>query len=215
MKVIIHGVKDRRWYIENFLIPQLQQQNIEEIKVWLDNDKVGNLLSCMQCFENLPDDNENTWHLQDDIVLCKDFKKRAEKFESYNGLVNGISVLDCEKEYEKGETDIQNMWYSFPCIMIPNNIAKGCSSWFNEKSNTKEYQTWLVTQRGDDAVFKDYIADVHPDIKVFNVVPNLVDHIDYLLGGSTGWVRRHPIRSLYWEDEEIVEDLERRIKGFG
>ena len=76
MKILIHAVPQRLWYVQNFMLPQLRQQGYEEAQIFLDDRKLGNLEACLQSFEQLPDEG-GTWHLQDDLLLAKDFVRRA------------------------------------------------------------------------------------------------------------------------------------------
>lgn len=78
---MIHTCNNRKWYVEQYLIPSmcLQGINLDHIKIWLDKDNIGCLESCMQSFASLPEDGY-TWHLQDDIIICSNFKQKTEKF---------------------------------------------------------------------------------------------------------------------------------------
>lgn len=217
MKYIIHAYEKRMWYVNNFIIPQLNEQGIKnkDILVWNDKLEVGCLDSCMQLFATLPDNDENICHLQDDVLICQDFKKRVEKFKNFDGIVCGISVLPSEEDNETGETNLDNMWWSFPCIIIPNKFAKECSQWFDSQINKPKHRNWIVRHRGDDAIFKYYLQEKHPDVKIYNVIPNLVNHIDDLIGGGTCYNRKDLFRSRYWDDNERVEKLKRCIESRG
>ena len=46
-----------------------------------------------------------------------------------------------------------------------------------------------------------------------NLNPNIVDHIDYLIGGTVNSSKRSmQIRSRFWQDEYLVEELEKKLK---
>ncbi|HAV89733.1 MAG TPA: hypothetical protein DCW44_00425 [Eubacterium sp.] len=217
MKYIIHACNKRLWYVNNFIIPSMVKQKIKksDILVWLDKECAGVLESCMQCFDSLPDNDENVWHLQDDILICRDFKKQTESFKNYDGIVCGLSVLDMEDEYETGETNVQNFWYSFPCIMIPNKIAKECARWFEKNQFKKQFVNWIISNKGDDYIFKFFIEAKHPDIKIYNICPNIVNHIDDLIGGTTHTNKRpNLLRSKYWYDDELTEELEKELEVY-
>ena len=50
-------------------------------------------------------------------------------------------------------------------------------------------------------------------LAVINYAPNLVEHIDWLIGGSSlGHWQRHMPRSARWEDEELVSELRERLR---
>ena len=76
MRILIHAVPQRMWYVQNFMISQLREQGYEGEDIFVDDRKLGNLEACLQSFEQLPDEG-GTWHLQDDLLLAKDFVKRA------------------------------------------------------------------------------------------------------------------------------------------
>ena len=49
----------------------------------------------------------------------------------------------------------------------------------------------------------------HKDMTITNLTPNIVDHVDYIIGGSVINVGRQKLvyRSAFWEDEDLVEAL--------
>ena len=218
MKYIIHACNSRMWYVKDFMIPDMLKQGIKaaDIEIYLDKEGIGNLEACMSCFSKLPNDGY-TWHLQDDVLISSRFKEVTEKYGTYKGLVNGVCTLFDEANNNSiGEVVFDNAWYSFPCIMIPNRLAKECSSWFYNKSlGNHKYIRWVEWHKGDDFIFKEFIYKHYPDIKVINLVPNIVEHVDYLLGGSITNDNRSKdmdTRSKYWEEEELVKELEHRLK---
>ena len=53
----------------------------------------------------------------------------------------------------------------------------------------------------------------HKNDYVLNVVPNLVQHVDYMLGGSVANEKKHMRKpACYWVEHEREKDLGRRIK---
>ena len=75
------------------------------------------------------------------------------------------------------------------------------------------YDDWKEKKRGDDSVFKRYIRKYKPNTKFINLNPNIVDHIDYLINGSTSARKKigKKVESLYFEDKSIVKDLTKKI----
>lgn len=211
-KYLIHAVPKRMWYVERYLIPSMLKQGIYEssISVYNDINGEGNLKSCMKAFESCEGDG-GTWHLQDDVCICKDFKERTEKYN--NGLVCGFSSELYDGKGNTGYVDRENMWFSFPCIRIPNEMARGCADWvFNYIIGNPVYKRFWVNGVNDDWMFKQYLKDYHKDCTALNITPNLVDHVDYLIGGSTGKkVRPNPVRAQYWKDEDVIEELKRLL----
>ena len=68
MKIMIHTCPERLWYVEEFLVPSLIAQGIDDIKVWNDERRVGNLASCLASFASCS--GGETWHMQDDVVIA-------------------------------------------------------------------------------------------------------------------------------------------------
>ena len=219
-KYRIQTCKSRSWYVEDYLVPSLLAQGIVEsdIRVWLDENEDGNLLSCMKSFYATDgDDDEITWYLQDDVIICSDFKVRTESFD--NIVVCGFcSNYMHYIDLKEGLCETKHMWYSFPCIGIPNRVANGCAHWFfNFVIKNTGYNVYVNSRKMDDTLFWIYMQDFSKETSVINCVPNLVDHIDYLIGGSVAnKIReRKIVRSSYWEEPELVNELERRLKDEG
>ncbi len=217
MDFIIHTCSDREWYVDEFLIPSMLEQGIDpnDITVWIDRLKNGCLESCMQSWKSLPLQG-HTWHLQDDVIIARDFYKRVEEWEHFEGIVCGLCTnYDKDRKHfcNQVSTNLTQIWFSFPCIRIPNKLAKKCAMYFY---STTEYDKWKNWKRGDDSVFRDYLKKHTTGVKYINLNPNLVDHIDYLLGGSTnnkkGKISK-PAESLYFPDRELVGELTKKIRS--
>ncbi len=215
MKVIIHTCNQRLWYVHQFLIPSLKAQGIEDVKLFLDIDNLGCLQACMKCFREVEGD-EHTWHLQDDVVIADNFKELAESYDWFNGIVCGIRT-----RYDEGRPDGDGtpmvdkgaMWSSFPCIRIPDILARGCAFSFDHDTG---YEKWKATNRGDDMVFRKFLRWHVPSAPFINALPNLVDHIDYLLGWSTSEKkkeRRLPSRALHF-DSSVADKLSIKLNNF-
>ena len=213
MKYVIHSVQSRKWYVDRYLIPSMIKQGIdkEDITIMNDDKGIGNLEACIRRFEVLPDNNEGTWHLQDDIVICEDFKERSEEITA--PIICGFSsVYDAEPF---GLVTPDRMWYSFPCIYIPNKIAKEFVRWFRGYvAYSPKYSTYVKHNKFDDFLFKEFLMEKHPDLTVKNKAPNLVNHIDFLLGGSICNRIRQESRvvSRYWQNDRIITDVAEWIK---
>jgi len=80
---------------------------------------------------------------------------------------------------------------------------------------------WVSTGKRDDSIFREYIVTHEPQIPALNLYPNIVDHIDYLLGGSVINAQEraeNPYRKSYWrspELDEAVAQLEEQLKKRG
>ena len=208
---MIHTYPKRLWYVEEYLIPSMLKQGIQraQIKVYNDDIKEGNLKACMRAFAKVRNDDGHTWHLQDDVCICKDFKKRTEKIDKeFDGIVCGFSTARYNRDVPAGKVKLRLMWFSFPCIRIPNKIAIECSNWvLMYMIGNPCYVGFWKDGVNDDWCFKQFLQTYYQDIDVWNLNPNLVDHIDYLIGGGSGGKRDCQVRAQYWEDESIVEEL--------
>lgn len=210
---LIHAVPQRMWYVNEYLIPSLKAQGIpdESIRVWLDDKKEGNLRACMHAFESCEGDG-GTWHLQDDVCVCKNFKVITESIDF--GLVCGFSSERYDGPGRVGIVPRRGMWFSFPCIRIPNGYARDCAKYvFEQIIGNPVYEEYWKGGANDDWAFRTYLKQYHKDDYAINISPNVVDHVDYLLGGGTGGKRKCPVRAQYWQDQDIVEELEVKING--
>ena len=211
VEYIIHTYPGRLWYVENYLIPSMLAQGIErdQITVWSDPG-LGNLYSFMWCCAQSKGKKGGAWHLQDDVCICSDFAERTKQYNS--GVVCGF----CYNGYEDGEEPVTGpvfsvlMWNSsFPCIRIPHSVAAECADWFFSEGQYREDLHDLVrTGKKDDTIFHAFFTEKHRDDTVINLAPHLVEHVDYLIGGSSinQW-RGHTTRGYYFEDDEAVEKL--------
>lgn len=208
---MIHTYPRRLWYVYNYLLPSMLRQGIkgDDIRIYNDSALEGNLRACMNAFGSVGNDDGGTWHLQDDVIISHDFKERTEALDE--GIVCGFSSLKYDGDIKEniGEVPRAQMWFSFPCIRIPNKMARECSEWVTKYiiGNPVYFDYWK-NGVNDDWAFKLYLQEFHKDCKVLNLTPNLVDHIDYLIGGGSGKKpRMHPVRSQYWDDDYLVEEL--------
>ena len=185
-KYLIHACPQRMWYVSGYLIPSMTSQGIRftDIDVYNDTDGEGCLESCMKAFEQLPDYEEGTWHLQDDVVISERFRLGTELYNS--GIVCGHTWdrhdwnLRCT-----GVVKPEKMWFSFPCIRIPNYLAKACARFYRKVIQVEEqYEPWIKAKRYDDTVFSLFLTTRGTTERIINLAPNLVAHIDYLIGGT-------------------------------
>ena len=215
-KYLIHTYPKRLWYVNKYLIPSMLKQGIkeEDISIYNDAKGEGNLRACMNAFASCEGEG-GTWHLQDDVLICKDFKERTEWYD--NGLVCGFSSLmyDGDIEDKKGAVPRDKMWFSFPCIRIPNQWARDCAYWVTHYIiGNPVYEKFWKNGTNDDWAFRTWLNQHYPNCVALNIMPCLVDHIDYLLGGGSGKIKRtHPVRAQYWTDNDLVEELEVELNG--
>lgn len=215
-KYMIHTCDQRKWYVNKYLIPSMLEQGIQkdEIIVAVDSNNMGILYSTMQMFDwigRTQDWSTMMWHLQDDVIISSDFKQLAETL--YGDIICGFcSMYDRSRKF--GLVEKEQMWYSFPCIGIKNYYAKDCADWFFEKAIFEsENKDKLKTGKYVDLFFREYIQQHNKPIRIFNSNPNLVDHIDFLIGGSIVNSARDEkqVRSLYWKEQEKVRILGQKL----
>lgn len=212
-KYLIHVVPRRMWYVENHLIPSMLEQGInkDDIRVYNDEKQEGNLRACMNAFASC-DGEGGTWHLQDDVCICKNFKIITEAIDF--GLVCGFSSEMYDGPGKIGVVERKEMWFSFPCIRIPNEYARDCADWVTKYIiGNPVYRDFWEKGKNDDWAFRQYLKEFYTYVHAINIAPNLVDHVDYLVGGGTGdKPREKPVRAQYWNDYDIIANLEQKIK---
>ena len=216
MRYMIHACPARMWYVERYLHPSLLAQGIraEDIIIWNDEAGDGCLVSCMKAFLHCgATGHAGTWHLQDDVVICRDFKARTEAHD--DGIVTGFLSKYGPCAQARGRVVAGALWWSFPCIRIPDALAEECAEWFFADAQHRPcYEQQVKSRKEDDLLFRDFLLERYPRGTVYGLTPNLVDHVDVLIGGSEinpqrqlGWVR-----SIAWEDESIVTELTEKLE---
>mgnify|MGYP006988826660 FL=1 len=221
MRYMIHCAPKRLWYVEDFLIPSMLEQGIpkEEISVYCDWKRLGNLFACMDCFRYCGEHPaDGTWHLQDDIILSRQFSEYTKHYD--NGIVAGNVMKEWGPNWLLfGSQPVQELWYSFQCIRIPDEIAGECAYWFYSdasKRTSDKYRNRVSRNKHDDDFFRFFLLEKYPDIRVRNLNPNIVDHIDYMLGGSliNGERNKAVNRVAYWKDEDLIRKLENDLSNY-
>ncbi len=214
---MIHTCPDRLWYVENYLVPSLLARGIRQNQIIIHNDDkcMGALHSFVKSAKYATTEGEGIWHLQDDVVVCKDFKELTEKYD--DGIVCGIATeFDRERKGWYGDVTLHQMWYSFPCIRIPNDILNAFAEWFVKYVQNNVIYTQIVhSKKHDDMMFRMYLESTYKedDLKITNLNPNLVEHVDWLIGGSvTNKARGKKVMALYFNEPELVEELKECLK---
>ena len=208
---LIHTCAERKWYVEEFLIPSMIEQGIKNISVYIDYDGDGNLTSLMKSYKCAR--NRDTWHLQDDIIISSRFKELTE--ENNKGIVCGF--CNGFSGGQPGVTNVRyNMWYSMPCIRIPGDIFTHFISWLNDKGTQERYKFYFDENKHDDVLFQCFLMDNYPQLPVLNLAPNIVNHIDHLMGGSLINKARDKklsfVMAKYWYEPELIIDIEEKLR---
>lgn len=215
MKIMVHATLERMWYVEGFLVPELRRQGAENVRVWYDTQRRGNLGACCESFAACEGEGD-TWHLQDDVLPAADFVRLCRGAEAVPGVVCGFVNENSGPDANlTGAQRGADLWYSFPCIRIPDTRARAFAAWILAGGDGgDEAKRWIREKRGDDWFFRRYMEMYHADEAVYHCKPCLVEHVDFLLGGSlcSLW-RGYWARAAYWDDEERVEYLKEWVKA--
>ena len=217
MQYMIHACPQRMWYVEEFLLPSLLAQGIarEEITVWNDTDGKGNLLAFMESMRVCGHlRNDAVWHLQDDVLVSELFAERTQAISSGVACGFGCSNWDLEIAMT-GRVPMQFAWYSFQCIRIPNVIAAELADWFFGDAVYRErWKDRVADKKHDDWFFRKFLEERHKGETVTNVRPCLVEHVDWLIGGTVinRDRRLQQNRAAYWTEPELIERLAKALE---
>ena len=217
IKYMIHCVPIRKWYVDKYLIPSMIDEGInpDDIYVYEDYYMIGNLPTFLESLKYINDnlnDINGVWHLQDDVIISRDFKEITEekgKDKVINGFVNEnyCDITKC------GLVKPKDYWYSFPCIYIPNKYIEDFLKWVDKVKYKSPYRNRYNQKRYDDWFFYKFLKEEHPEDYMYNLKPNIVDHVDYLLGFTTGKRSKKEVRASFYKDLDLVKELERKIKN--
>lgn len=212
---LIHTCTKRLWYVKQYLIPSMKKQGItdKEIRMYVDTDGDGLLTSYIKSYDFTED--KDTWHLQDDIIISSHFKEQAEKRRTQTvvcGFCNSFSTG------YPGYVNVYSMWYSMPCIKIPGIIFKEFIQWINKAEVRKRLAPYFEGNKYIDVFFEIFLKETYPRMSVWNVAPNMVNHIDHLIGGSLANKDRSKgikdIMATYWDEPELIENIEHEFKKY-
>ena len=207
-KIMIHTYPKRLWYVKGYLLPSLYKQGFDGIRIWNDTQGKGNLMSCVESFEDCGKRPGATWHLQDDVIISDNFRELADKYD--NGIACGFvhdSFGVCVSAV--GHVPVKMLWYSFPCIRVPNRIAGEFAAWCRSDALLRpEWYPKVFAGKYDDWFFRQFLWEKYPDMWIDHIKPNMAEHVDYLLGGSSvGNQHNGKCGATYWEDHGEEERL--------
>lgn len=213
MKYIIRMVPEREWYVCKYMLPEMHKQGIDfdDIFVYTDTEHKG----CLDSFKTVCEMcnyDSGAWYLQDDIIFSHDFKVVTERFikpVGYYDVVCGFCSCYDEHPRHMGELDnLYDMWYSFPCIYISNEYSKEFLAWLER--NEKVYLAWTETGKHDDLLFRSFVLN-RPRARVYNLMPNIVDHVDKYVGGSivNPTRKEKDVKSLYFNEDRRKQEIEK------
>ena len=82
--------------------------------------------------------------MQDDVLLATDFRRKTERYNA--GLVAGFVSQRYNSQSKMGIVTIEHAPWSFPCIRIPNKMARECAD-------------WVLSYIVGNPVYKQYVGD--------------------------------------------------------
>ena len=208
-RYLIHACPNRMWYVNEFLVPSMKAQGIksEEIIIYNDEQKLGNLEAYLDSAKLVMNEPGSTWHLQDDILISSNFRQITDYYDVFQivcGFCNTYSISS------PGFGPAVKMWYSFPCMLIANSILKDFTEWMRTPEVQNNFKPYIDAKKFDDSFFRYFLIKEKPNTVIFNLAPNIVENVDYLLGGSlanTGRDVNMDINSRCFEEPELVELL--------
>lgn len=222
---MIHSCEKRRWYIEDFLVPSMMEQGISRDRIFVCNDDNGSgnlrmFIKSMRISAELFGEEEDIWHLQDDIMLSNDFAEIAENAPKHM-VCSGACM--CEKTNWKyvGTQTVEHKWLSFQAIQIPNSYALEFIDWWESEVLAKnQLAEKRKENKYDDFFFWTFMSRRHHNDTVLNIVPNIVQHIDYMIGGSMVQTKEHvkwrgkDNRCRWWYEEDREIELAKKIEEY-
>ena len=222
VKYMIHLCPERKWYVDEFLIPKIKERGIDpkDMLLYFDERKEGYLKSLMNEMKECSDIKEDTfiWHLQDDVYPRSDFYERSLSVINDYDIVCGYCNPISKFKSKSGDVAKEEMWWSFPCIGMTNLVSRAFVNWWDVNWNKKkEYEMYIREKKFGDQIFRDFVNSgvLSPEPKCFNMRPVLAQSVDEIIGGSVINQSRHKFfgssETLYFE-EEIEKEFRKGVK---
>lgn len=222
---MIHTYPSRFWYVRDFLLPSMVKQGIQKDHILVYNDKncIGNLRAWVDSCNRLAYQSKaakikNVWHLQDDVIISKDFKKLTEQYENYDIVCGFTCGYDNKPEAGVFKLEEHKMWYSFPCINISTALTTEFAKWANFNLwQSQHFREAVKRNNCDDLIFREWLYDNYGQIEEINLDPNIVNHIDKWLGGSICNKQRDPEKdtfSIFWEDRGELDSIKKELDKY-
>lgn len=108
-------------------------------------------------------------------------------------------------------TAIANVWPNTQRA-AKDNLAGEFVDWIVGSQHRPEINKLVQTGKKDDTLFWIFMQENHKKMRVTNISPHLVDHVDWLIGGSmiNQW-RENIVRSCRWNDENLIIELSDKL----
>lgn len=197
MKYVVQCGRKENEYVKRMYseIPEL-----EEMHDSLSTEKYAKKMDChiaMSGFMDCMKIKQSHVHLEDDVILCRGFKEKAEHIikQCPNDMIRFFS-----RPTDKfGGWSHYGLWNQ--CVYFPAWFKSGVVNyfenvWWQNPYNRENGWNWF------DCVTNDYLR--HIKKKCFVVVPSLVEHVT---GPSTFGGRPHQRKAGIYIDDLFYPDL--------
>lgn len=160
MRIIVRTCAGREKFIDYL------RERIPEIEVCFDDDG-GAFQNFLKALRMAGDDP--VIHLEDDIILTKNFKRKAMQAisENPNSLVQFFSMRKADLT-EGSRIDLGSKFLMAQCFYAPAFMSRGIHAYAATWGKRKTHATGL------DTMVADFLRD--NKMKYFLYVPSLVDH---------------------------------------
>ena len=196
------------------MIPCFKRYGIENIVVWNDAEMIGQLNAWTDCARWIlkeKSDYDGTWHLEDDVVPCKQFKALSEELPATADIIQGFITENKDFDFNgtTGIASVKDLPYGTQCIYIPNSYLQGFIAFMDNIVKTGKYRAGQYN-RGTlyaDAVLRAYLRKYHRNITINNLDSCMVEHVDYLIGGRS--VKKQVLRNTKARKFDNYYEVER------
>ena len=213
---IIHTSPKRINFVKKYMVPCFKKYGINNMIVWNDEDMIGQLNAWTDCARWIllkKSDYIGTWHLEDDVLPCQNFKELSEKLPETADVIQGFITENKDFDFNGtiGLSTIKDLPYGTQCIYIPNAFLDGFVKFFDEYVKTGNYRArqYNCGTLYADAVLRAYLRRYHRNATLNNLDSCMVEHIDYLIGGrSVKNQKLHNTKARKFDNYDEVKNLE-------
>lgn len=201
------------------MIPCFKRYGIKDIQVWNDEEMKGQLKAWNDCAWWIlinKGDYDGVWHLEDDVIPCRNFKNISEQLAMQDIIVQGFTT-ECIFTGFKGKTgliSVNDLPYGMQCFYIPQKYLVGYLYFVDKYVKTRLYKSkqYDCNTLYSDNVFKGYLKRFYPNEKVNVLDDCMVEHIDYLIGGRSVRRKKTDRRARKFNNYKEVEHLKEWIE---
>lgn len=204
--------------------PCFRRYGVEDIIVWNDEEMTGQLTAWTDCAAWIATNRKDyigTWHLEDDVIPCKDFKTISETVIGEGNMIVQGFITDNPFSDFKGETGIlpvRYLPYGMQCLYIPNDYLKGFIYFADNyvKPGLYHKRQYECGTLYSDNVLRGMMRKYYPNAMVNILEKCMVEHIDDMIGGRS--IRKQAYtkrKARSFDNLEEVEQLRKWVKAYG